>query len=288
MEKRGPGGWPFADVALARRLEGAEGRANVESVAARARLSPERGAVWTEIAGAWAMFDGVDSPLTQTFGLGLFGDVGSEELALIEAFYAGRGAPVFHEVSPLAEQALFRLLHGRGYEPFEFTTVLFRSIEPTGGAQSVVDGAVSARDADGRGANVKVSVAGPDAHEVWTMTAAEGWSEYPELAGFMQDIGRVTVERAGAHCFLATLGGEPAGTGVLSIHGGVGLLAGASTVPSARRNGVQTALLDARLRFAAEQGCDIAMMGASPGSASQRNAERNGFRVAYTRLKWKL
>jgi len=29
-------------------------------------------------------------------------------------------------------------------------------------------------------------------------------------------------------------------------------------------------------------------MGALPGSASQRNAERNGFRIAYTRIKWRL
>jgi len=36
------------------------------------------------------------------------------------------------------------------------------------------------------------------------------------------------------------------------------------------------------------QGCDIAMMAALPGSASQRNAERNGFRIAYTRTKWQL
>jgi hypothetical protein len=28
-------------------------------------------------------------------------------------------------------------------------------------------------------------------------------------------------------------------------------------------------------------------MGAAPGSGSQRNAERHGFRIAYTRVKWK-
>ena len=38
---------------------------------------------------------------------------------------------------------------------------------------------------------------------------------------------------------------------------------------------------------AAAQGCDIALMGALPGSGSQRNAERHGFRIAYTRIKWK-
>jgi hypothetical protein len=30
------------------------------------------------------------------------------------------------------------------------------------------------------------------------------------------------------------------------------------------------------------------MMVAEAGSNSQRNAERQGFRVAYTRMKWKL
>jgi predicted acetyltransferase len=70
-------------------------------------------------------------------------------------------------------------------------------------------------------------------------------------------------------------------------HEGVALLAGASTVPSARRQGAQSALLHARLRHASTQGCDIAMMGAAPGSDSQRNAERQGFRVAYTRIKWR-
>jgi hypothetical protein len=29
-------------------------------------------------------------------------------------------------------------------------------------------------------------------------------------------------------------------------------------------------------------------MAAEPGSASQRNAERHGFRIAYTRVKWQL
>ena len=66
------------------------------------------------------------------------------------------------------------------------------------------------------------------------------------------------------------------------------LLAGASTVPEGRRNGAQLALLDTRLHTAASQGCNLAMMVAAPGSASQRNAERNGFRVAYTRTKWQL
>jgi hypothetical protein len=67
----------------------------------------------------------------------------------------------------------------------------------------------------------------------------------------------------------------------------VALMAGASTIPSARGRGAQLALLERRLQDAFANGCDIAMMGALPGSISQRNAERHGFRIAYTRVKWR-
>ena len=51
---------------------------------------------------------------------------------------------------------------------------------------------------------------------------------------------------------------------------------------------MQAALLHERMRYAAENGCDLAMMVAEAGSNSQRNAERTGLRVAYTRVKWRL
>jgi GNAT superfamily N-acetyltransferase len=75
---------------------------------------------------------------------------------------------------------------------------------------------------------------------------------------------------------------------VLCIHEGVALFGGSSTVPELRRRGLQTALLEERMRYAYDQGCDLAMMVALPGSESQRNAERKGFQIAYTRTKWQL
>jgi hypothetical protein len=57
-------------------------------------------------------------------------------------------------------------------------------------------------------------------------------------------------------------------------------------VPTASRRGAPNALLDARLRFGADRGWTLAMMGAA-GSDCQRNAQRQGFRVAYTRVKWR-
>jgi hypothetical protein len=250
--------------------------ANRRMIEARARISPQTGAAWLETGGAFAMFDGPESPLTQTFGLGLFEAPAVETLEAIERFYRARGAAVNHEVSPIGDPALVPLLTTRGYHPIEFTSVMFRPIQAAAAAIAPSDPAIAVS-----------RVIGDDADE-WTKTAAAGWSEFAGLGEFMLEIGRVQAGADDNHRFLARLDGQPIAAAGLSLHEGVALLAGASTVPAARRRGAQLALLAARLRFAAEQDCDLAMMCALPGSGSQRNAERRGFRIAYTRIKWQL
>ncbi len=275
--------FPFSDLTLSRRLERAEAYSNAMFVEARARVFPESGARWIEVAGAYAMFDGVRSPCTQTFGLGLFQPITHAEMEIIEAFYRERSAPVFHEVSPLADLTLPTLLNERNYRPFEFTSVMFRPIQR--GMSRVAP------------YNEKIRVRLAQDHErtLWAETAAKGWkeSEFTELTGtelvdFMFEVAEISARRSDALSFLAEMDGSPVAAGGLSLCEGVALLAGASTIPEARKQGAQRALLDRRLNYAAEQGCNIAMMCAQPGSASQRNAERQGFRIAYTRIKWQL
>jgi GNAT superfamily N-acetyltransferase len=123
---------------------------------------------------------------------------------------------------------------------------------------------------------------------LWAQTSAKGWIELTEFADMILEIVSISAMKAGACSFLAEIEGQPIATGAMFIHDGVALLAGASTIPEWRRRGAQLALLESRLSYAAEKGCDLAMMCASPGSASQRNAERQGFRIAYTRVKWGL
>ena len=265
---------PFVDLDLARRLERTEARSNAAFAEARARLFPARGAGWQEIAGAYALFDGPDSPLTQTFGLGLFAEATAADLAEIEAFFAERHRPVLHEISPLAPDSLWPLLRERGYQPIEFTSVLYRNLAclPDAPASSLSSRTSEAAEAD-----------------AWARVAAAGWStEAPEFTDFLRELGQTNAQSAGMTSFLAELDGQPIATASLYQHAGVALLAGASTVLAGRRRGAQTALLAARLHRAAAQGCTLAMMGARPGSPSQRNAERHGFRIAYTRVKWQL
>jgi GNAT superfamily N-acetyltransferase len=263
------------DLALAQRLERAEATSNAAFVESRARTAPSVGATWRDVAGTYAMFDGVGSPITQTFGLGLFSPPTGAQLDEIEAFFRDRDAEVFHEVSPLADAEVLTLLPARGYHPIELTSVMHMRLPR---AQS---------DASSRrSAELTVRRIGPGEESVWAETAARGWSEIPGLSEFMLDFGRVSAGSNGNACFLAEWNGAPIGAAVAALHDGVAVLAGASTDPAFRGRGAQGALLDARLAYAASVGCDLATMGALPGSASQRNGERQGFRIAYTRIKW--
>lgn len=269
--------FPFSDQTLARRLEKTEAQASTEFVEARASLSPDCGAQWVNIAGTYAMFDGVGSPITQTFGLGIFQPITADELTTIEEFFRERQSEAFHEVSPLADPTALELLSEQGYRPFEFTSVLYRPLWR--GMQMA--GTVNEK------INVRLIANTEAEQELWAQTAAKGWSEFAEVADAVLELSRVGAKRPNAPCFLAELNGQAIATGGLSICDGVALLAGASTIPEGRKQGAQLALLDSRLRYAVEQNCDLAMMCALPGSASQRNAERQGFRIAYTRIKWR-
>jgi len=265
------------DLSLSQRLERAEAKASAAYVEARARAAPSLGAEWRDFDGTYAMFDGVGSPLSQTFGFGLFSPPTNPQLETIESFFRDRGAEVFHEVRPLADPGLLGLMAERGYHPVELTSVMHMRLTP--------DRSHSERQSS---PELVVRRVEPGGEDIWAETASRGWSETPEAAAFIRDFGTVSARAEGTVCFVAEWEGSPIAAAAFAMHDGVALLAGASTDPRFRGRGAQAALLETRLAHAASLGCELAMMGALPGSASQRNGERQGFRIAYTRIKWQL
>src|SRR5713226_10263747 len=137
----------FSDVSLSRRLERAEGHACLQFAEARRRVLPDCGSEWIECAGAYAVFDGIGSPVTQTFGLGIFEELSAASLDVIERFFLDRGAQVLHEVSPLAGVAALSLLCARQYRPIEISSVLYRSVEKPAAEEH---------------SNIRVRVTGPE------------------------------------------------------------------------------------------------------------------------------
>lgn len=86
-----------------------------------------------------------------------------------------------------------------------------------------------------------------------------------------------------AYAFGAYVDGLCAGGGVLDVQGDVACLWGAAVLPDYRRRGIQRAMITHRVRIAAAAGAKTIVIEAAAGGPTQRNAERLGFRLAYTR-----
>jgi ribosomal protein S18 acetylase RimI-like enzyme len=265
----------FADIELAGRLETTDALAGVEFARAWARINSFTGDVFLAVAGGHAGFGGIDSPLTQAFGLGLNGPVTEADMAAMEEFYRAHGSAVNIETCPLADPSLSKLLSERGYRPIEYSNIFVRKL--TGDDSRLWPDPMS---------KVRVRRPAHDEAESYSRVVAKSFFENTEISPEFLSLFTSCFHAAGAFFFLAEVDGVPAGGGMMSIHQGVASLGGAGTLPEFRNRGVQKALLLARIGEAARAGCDLAMVAASPGSGSQRNVERLGFRVVYTRTKF--
>lgn len=258
-----------ADLGLARRLEAAEAAGAAAAAEAWLRLDPAADAAVLGVGGGVAAFLGVGSPLTHAMGVGVAGPVTGADVEAVEEFYRARGSGASFELSPLADFGLFETLGRRGYRIVELATVLAREVAgippsplPRG---LVIEGGGGTRAA------------------LWTRTLALGFHGTEEDPA-LRLAASILAEHAGPGALLAFVDGRVAGGGALAVHGGVACLFADATLLAERGRGVQSALIARRLDLAAEAGCDLAMASTAPGSVSQRNYERAGFRVAYTRV----
>jgi GNAT superfamily N-acetyltransferase len=252
----------FRDAALARRLEAAE------AANARGCTAWPPGSAMLEIGGGCAIFVGVGSPLSQAVGVGLNGPVSDAELDALAEFFHGRGAHVSVDLCPLADPGLLPALGKRGYRPTEFSNVLVKRLAT---AEIVLT------------PHARRAITGED--DLWAHTVGSGFFDQHELTSEEMDVGRAIFGMPGAMCWLAVgEGGEPAGGGAMAIRDGLATLFADSTIPQFRYRGLHRELIAARLNEAMARGCDLATASTQPGSGSQRNYERLGFEVVYTKV----
>ncbi|MGD0363278.1 MAG: hypothetical protein ABSC93_20545 [Bryobacteraceae bacterium] len=257
----------YTGMELARRLEAAEAGLGAACAEAQQRLNPDTLATVLEVAGGFAIFVGVASPLTHALGLGMRGLVLAGEIDRLEEFYRARGAAATVDLCPLADASLIAWLGERGYRLTEFNNVLVR---PLAGAEVALP-------------PLPVRLAGAGEEHLWARTVGRGFLEKDDLTAEETDVGRAIWHIPGSRCYLALAGGREAAGGAMAVDGGLATLFADSTMLGFRGAGMQSALILERLRAAVAEGCDLATAATLPGSASQRNYERHGFRVAYTR-----
>lgn len=262
----------FTDQALAKRLEAAEAYNGLKAAEALATYHPESGAVAEPIAGGYAIFCGVGSPLTQALGVGMDGPLSASDVERLEHFFESRGAQVQIECCPLGDPTLAALSSERGYRIAEWDNVYFLPLQD-----------YQLRPVSAPGVEVRPAL--PEEAELWARLLVEGFAGTDPSVVTLLPVGTGLFRMANAVPYIATVDGEPAAVGGLSFYEGVASIFGATTLERFRGRGTQNALLHARLSAAIQIGCTLATSGTPPGTSSHRNMERHGFRVAYTRTK---
>lgn len=264
----------FVDRDLARRLEASYAWRSLRYAQAVRGLWQEQKVGVEAVGGGYAVYTGSAFPVNHACGLGMNGPVGEDDVARIEEFYRSRCAAPRIDLCPLADESLLSLLRQRGYTVDGFMNALWRPLPPLPGEFAPVPG-------------VEITRPGAGEAELWLRTVAEGFSGQ-DAPGTTRSILAPNFYGENSEPFMAWVGGQPAGGGIIVSHEGVAALGSASTLPAFRRRGVQLALLQARLEAAAQAGSDLAVTLTEPASPSQRNIERAGFCLAYTRVMLSL
>lgn len=263
---------PFVDKALARRLESGEEMPQVLYARVFQKSRPEIGAAEQEICGGHMVFAGLGSPIGRVTGVGFHRPITADDLDRIEQFYRSHKAPSQVDLTPLHEPAVFELFKERGYGIAELNNVLYRRLDRNEQFPPAPPHCQIRRsppeEAEVTG-NIVESAFFPDG-------APEGFRGLIAPLYQMKD----------ARAFVATIDGKPVacGTGLVIPEHHVFALCGAGTLAEYRGRGLQTALLRARMAAAVASGCEYAVVVTQGGTASQRNAERLGFQVAYSKV----
>lgn len=242
--------------ALARRLERAQALQNE-------RFNRAAGGRSLALGGGFAHFRGEGHPLNQA--LGLVDPVSERELAAAETFL---GSPTVLELSPGADLDLWPLLARRGYRLHQFQQMWTRDLA-NGNAMSQ---------------SFDVQVVGPRDAERFNRIVGAGFMERDDWQD-LESAFPVSLELPDAWGFLAFVDGEPAGGGMLGKVEDVALLSGDAVMPRFRGRGLQKALIETRLAFAQERGCELACASTAPGTTSQRSYEACGFHAAYPKVE---
>jgi GNAT superfamily N-acetyltransferase len=254
----------YADLPLALRLEQAAAAVAQWSVTTHARLYPQSAAAWIPCGSGTAGFLDETSPLTQVKGAGMVAPTFESDLDQVEAFYEERMAPVTFVLSPFADAAIFTYLSRRGYEIGAFENTLFRPLS----AADILD------------ADPDVALAA-DADE-WAQPLGEAFFDVVTPAAL--ELCRTLHALPHTQSFVIRHDGQTLAGAQLCLHEGLALFQCDGTIRRYRRAGLQSKLIRERLSLAARAGCDVATADTEPGSASQRNYEKLGFRLAYTKV----
>ena len=259
----------LSDADLAHLVETAEARAYADLLRA---APPEWRCVAEETPAGWLLLaPALDILLfNRLIGTGVGRLATQADLVAAVARFRAAGVRNFGvQLSPAAQPAgVTGWLAGAGLAPRDRWTKVFRRADPLAPVST----------------ELRIEFVVPDKASTFAGVTIAGFGMPPQLRPWIAS----TVDRDGWRHYLAWSGNEAVAGGALFVHGDVGWLGIASTLPAARRRGAQGALMARRLAdgialgcrwFVTETGEDLP----ERPNPSFHNMVRAGFKVAYHR-----
>lgn len=187
-------------------------------------------------------------------------------------FYNEKKIPIRFELTPAhVSSELLTYLNELGFYQCDFHTTLFNSISNYDFTSN---------------SGVSIRKIKEDEFDIFADIYTRGFQMPSFLKEGVAQNNSILFNKEGWTFYLASVDGEAAGIGVLYQKNGIATLAAAATSPEHRNKGIQSTLINERMNKAIVDNCQLVVGQAKFGSTSQRNMERQGMKIAYTKAIW--
>jgi GNAT superfamily N-acetyltransferase len=261
----------FLKAADARRMEAAEEHGALHHAHFLHQYDAKSRSAWEAFGGGHLVFVAKGSPIGRAHGLGFAGKVSTDDIEHVEDFYFQHQSAAQVDVCPYADTSLFECLNQRGFHVAEFNQTLARRILPQESLGEKLQG-IEIR-------GIRAGESQQWAQLLARTFFADQWQQFEELFRPWAGTDNPLTLAAFSDGRMVA-----AASGLMVAEHNLAAFFGACTLPEFRGRGIQSAFLQERLKVAKQAGCDLAVTLTMPATTSQRNAERVGFRVAYTKV----
>ena len=134
---------------------------------------------------------------------------------------------------------------------------------------------------------IAVRQSGPEEKELYLHLFQQSFAAWPDSEPEYRAFQWAEDSLPGGLRYIAEIAGQPVGMASFPVADGTGYFGAAGVLPEYRRRGVQSALIQQRLRDASSLGCSLVVGGGSPGTTTFRNFERAGLRLIPSGSVWR-
>jgi GNAT superfamily N-acetyltransferase len=219
------------------------------------------------VGGGIAAFAGINSPISEATGIGLWERAGRDEALLVTQFYRERGAQPRVRLSPHADRDFVRALVELGYVPLEYENPMAADLH-------ALDAQRDPRVVEMR-----------DPQE-WSRATGSAFLDGEPCDESNLIVGLMVCTPPETTALEIRESGAIVASGCMDVDGEIAGFFGAGTAPAHRGRGLQSALIGDRIARALERGARYGRVTARPGTLSERNFRRFGFAPLYTRITW--